>query len=167
MNRFTWLVLLAGCLLVSTSFATPSRAVDRLDAAAPVRQDPGRLLPARYAGVTVITTAEPLTLRVVGDVENADIGTAPSGFVWRLEDRVVSRSAELVFPLTIPGRYLVYLSHGDVHGNRYEAQIPVRVMEPEAYSAMKAAALAAAQLPLWLEEDEVFLPFVAKSESPN
>jgi hypothetical protein len=81
---------------------------------------------------------------------------------WALNGQVVSESAEMAISLPEPGDYAVALRYRDLQGNRYAAVVNVQVMEPEEYDTMMAAVRAAVNLPLWLEDEELFLPIVLK-----
>jgi len=162
MNKFRWLVVLAAYILMSGSVTAPSYAMDRAHSATSVQQAVALPLVATYVGTTVIRTTEPLSLRSVWDVNAASSETALIDFVWKLNDQVVSTSPELVIPLTIPGDYVLEMSYGDTQGRSYETSLTVRVMEPAEYDAMMAAVQAAAHLPLWLEDEELFLPYVVR-----
>jgi hypothetical protein len=83
--------------------------------------------------------------------------------LWILNDQVVSTSSTLVISITRPGDYPLRLSYCDLQDMEYKTQINVRVMEPESYSSMMAAVRAAVNLPLWLEDEELFLPLVLDS----
>ena len=158
MYKFKWLVLLAAFLLMRVSFAAPSYTETRANSVFSAKQNVTETYVATYVGTTVIRTTEPLSLRSVATNRE----TTLIDFVWKLNGQVVSTSPELVIPLTAPGDYVLGLSHGDTQGRNYATSITVRAMEPTEYDAMMAAVQAAAHLPLWLEDEEMFLPYVMR-----
>jgi hypothetical protein len=126
-------------------------------------QDSTTSLTAIYMGKTVIQTTEPLVLRSSWNVTGTRDKALFTDFLWELNGQIVSTSFELVISLPKPGDYFFHLSYRDEQGNRYATIINVRVMEPAEYDTMVAAVQAAANLPLWLEDEEIFLPIVSKN----
>ncbi len=163
MNRIRWLSLLIVCLWASGNVAASSDDLAGVKSAAAVQQDFTAPLTAMYMGKTVIRTTEPLVLRSSRDVAAASYEVVLTDFSWKLNGRVVSTSSELVISLPESGDYSLQLSYRDFQENRYAATINVRVMEPAEYDTMMAAVGAAVNLPLWLEDDEIFLPIVYKT----
>ena len=162
MTRILWLSLLILCLLVGGNLNASSGYLTGVESAAAVQQDSAVPIRAVYAGQTIIRTTEPLVLRSPWNGASSN-DVALTDFMWVLDGQIVSRSAEMVVSLSEPGDYFVELSYRDVQGNRYAATINVRVMEPEEYDTMMAAVRAAVNLPLWLEDEELFLPIVHRS----
>jgi hypothetical protein len=128
-----------------------------------IQQDSTKPGNAIYAGKTIIRTTEPLVLGSPWDAASLSGDGALTDFMWLLDGQVVSRSPEMVVLLPEPGDYSVHLSYRDVQGNIYAAAINARVLEPEEYDTMMAAVRAAVNLPLWLEDEELFLPIVYRS----
>ena len=158
MYKYRWLVLLTAFLLMRVSFAAPSYTETRANSVFLAKQTVTEPYVAAYVGTTVIRTTEPLSLRSV----DTNRETTLIDFVWKLNGQVVSTSPELVIPLTAPGDYVLELSHGDTQGHSYATRLTVRAMEPEEYEAMMTAVQAAAHLSLWLEDEEMFLPYVMR-----
>jgi hypothetical protein len=163
MIRIRWLSLLITWLWASGSLAASFGDLAIVKNVGAVQDGLAEPLTAQYVGKTVIQTTEPLILRLSRDATATSDDLVFTNFLWKLNGQAVGTSSYLEISLPETGDYSVQLSYRDLEGYRYAAMIDVRVMEPAEYNTMMAAVLAAANLPLWLEDEELFLPIVYQS----
>lgn len=110
-------------------------------------------LPGGLTGRTLLQAGEPLRLQVAG----APGGSAVS---WRLDGRRVGTAAELVLPRVASGDHALSLSYRDAGGRLYAVNTVIRVLSPEQYGLVVTAIQAAITLPLWEEDESVYLPLI-------
>jgi hypothetical protein len=145
LNRWLPLALFAGAALLS-AWLWP---------AGPAASSPPELaLPGGLNGRTLLSSAAALTLRVAAP-EAQDVE-------WRLDGWRVGTAAELVLPPIASGDHALSLTYRDAGGQLYAVNTVVRVLPPEQYGAVVMAIQAAVSLPLWVEDDAVYLPLVER-----
>jgi hypothetical protein len=112
-------------------------------------------LPGGLAGRTLLQAGEPLDLRLAGALDAQAVE-------WRLDGRRVGTAPALTLARVAAGDHALSLTYRDALGQLYAVSTVVRVLPPEQYGAVVTAIQAAISLPLWEEDDAVFLPVVER-----
>jgi len=112
-------------------------------------------LPGGLMGPTLLQTGEPLELRVAG-------APASQTVEWRLDGRRVGTNPTLTLARVAAGDHALSLTYRDAEGQLYAVNTVVRVLPPDQYGSVLMAIQAAISLPLWEEDDPVYLPLVER-----
>ena len=148
-NRWLPPALFVGAALLSAALAPalfpgwwPSRPVEAA-------------LPGGLIGRILLQTGEPLELRAAGAPE-------ASAVEWRLDGRRVGTAPALALGRVAAGDHALSLTYRDAGGQLYAVNTVVRVLPPEQYGPVLMAIQAAISLPLWEEDEPVYLPLVER-----
>ena len=108
---------------------------------------PEDIAAAEYAGTTVVSTSGRAVLQSAWGVRGADLAVVAQNFEWRVDGTVRSTGASLDVQLPA-GEHSFVFTHSDFLNRTYTFSGTIRVLTPADF-ATQAAAIAAAQLPLF------------------
>ncbi len=114
---------------------------------------PETALPGGMNGRTLLRSDEALDMKV---------GGAPGAheIEWMLDGRTVGKDPDLHLQHLRNGEHILSLTYRDSQNQLFAATGQVRVLEAGPYAIQMAAIQAAISLPLWEEDNQVFLPLI-------
>lgn len=106
-------------------------------------------------GRTLLRSNEALEMKIANVPDAHEV-------MWQLDGRPVGHSSVLHLAHVDDGDHLLSLTYRDAEDRLFAVNTTVRVLPPEAYDLVTAAIQSAIALPLWAEDEQVYLPSVVR-----
>ena len=145
------LALFLGAALLS-AWLSPTSGLGQSRAAS---GSPERILPGGMNGRTLLRSGEALDVKV-------DVVPNVHDIEWVLDGRVVGKAPDLRIQHLQDGEHIVGLTYRDAQDQLFAVTTLVKVLAPGPYAIQATMVQVAITLPLWDEDDQVYLPFVQR-----